>query len=302
MSQISLERRACPICGTRQDSRLYASGNFRWEELDRFAFASRKLPEYMHWPLSQCGRCDLVYAEEAPAPEALASLYCDADFGSSRESRLATATYARLLDRFLHRLPDRSRAADIGTGDGAFLLELLARKFEDVEGIEPSAAPIELADASIRHLIRHDIFRHDSFTPESMSLITCFQTIEHLPAPLAFCRQAWQALKPGGVLFLIGHNRRAFSAVVLGRKSPIFDIEHLQLFSPGSFFCLLRAAGFSRVETFPVLNRYPLAYWAKLFPFPRAVKRPLLGMLESSPLGRRVFPLPAGNLAAIAFK
>ena len=302
MPQLSLQGRTCPICDARDQSRLFAGANVRWEELDRFAFASRKLPEYMHWPLARCRRCDLVYALEAPAPEDLAALYRHAGFASSREARLATGTYARLLDRFLHRLPDRDGAADIGTGDGAFLIELLARGFAKIEGIEPSSAPIAQADPAIRPLIRHDVLRDDSFTPRSLSLITCFQTIEHLTSPLSFCRHAWEALKPGGVLFLIGHNRRSFSALVPGRKSPIFDIEHLQLFSPRSMRSLLSAAGFTRIETFPLLNRYSLAYWAKLFPFPMKVKQPLLEMLERSPLGRWVMPLPAGNLAAVAFK
>ena len=98
----------------------------------------------------------------------------------------------------------------------------------------PPTAPIEAAAPSVRPLIRQDTFRGDSFAPESLSLITCFQTIEHLAEPLTFCRDAWRTLKPGGVLFLIGHNRRAISARLLGRNSPIFDIEHLQLFSTTS--------------------------------------------------------------------
>ena len=176
------------------------------------------------------------------------------------------------------------------------------RGFEHVAGFEPSAAPIELAHPSVRHLIRHDIWRDDSSSPESISLITCFQTIEHLSRPLSFCRGAWVALKPGGALFLVCHNRRAFSALALRRRSPIFDIEHLQLFSPRSMQRLLGAAGFTQIEVFPVLNRYPLNYWAKLFPFPSKLKRRLLCILDSSPVGRCVIPLPAGNLAVVAFK
>jgi SAM-dependent methyltransferase len=302
MTQVALELRACPICGARDASRLHARDNVRWEDLDRFAFASRKLPEYMHWQLSKCVRCDLVYADPAPAPDTLAALYRQADFASSREAHFATRTYARLLDRFLHRLPDRDAAADIGTGDGAFLRELLARGFNDIQGIEPSTVPIELADPSIRRLIRHDILREDSFAPESLTLMTCFQTIEHLPDPLAFCRHGWEALKPGGMLFLVGHNRRSLSAFALGRKSPIFDIEHLQLFSSKSLRELLAAAGFEHALVFPVVNRYPLAYWVKLFPFPMPLKRLLLAMLESSSIGRLIISLPAGNLGAIAFK
>ena len=102
-------------------------------------------------------------------------------------------------------------------------------------------------------------------------------------------------------MFLIGHNRRAFSAKVLGRKSPIFDIEHLQLFSPVSVRHLLERAGFSRVEVRPVFNRYPLRYWARLFPFPAGSKQRILKVLQSMRMGRWVIPLPAGNLAAIAY-
>jgi SAM-dependent methyltransferase len=301
METMTLVSRTCPICGCHQGSRPFADANIQLDGLDQFAFASRKLPEYMHWRLMECRRCDLLYADPAPDPEELAGLYREAGFDSRPEARRASRTYSRFLPRIMFSLPDRNGAVDIGTGDGSFLRELLAAGFNNVTGIEPSIAPIEAAEPSIRPLIRHDIFRADSFAPESLSLITCFQTIEHLSDPLSFCQAARQALKPGGGLFLIGHNRRALSAKVLGRKSPIFDIEHLQLFSPVSIHHLLEKAGFSRVEVMTVFNRYPLQYWARLFPFPAGSKQRILKILQSIPTGRWVIPLPAGNLAAIAY-
>lgn len=231
---IELVPRTCPICGSRDGSRLFAEANVDLHGLGAFAFASRKAPEYMHWRLVECSHCDLLYVDPAPPPEELASLYRNADFGSGVEATLAALTYGRFLPPIAKRIPDRIGAVDIGTGDGAFLRQLLAAGFSEVVGIEPSLAPLEAADSSLRPLIRHDIFRPNSFRPSSLSLITCFQTIEHLPDPLTFCRDAWHTLKPGGALFLIGHNRRAVSAKILGRKSPIFDIEHMQLFSATS--------------------------------------------------------------------
>ena len=302
MVPMTLETRACPICGSRDRGRLFAEANIDPEGIGRFAFASRKLPEYMHWRLIACGQCDLLYADPAPSPDDLSDLYREAGFDSGDEARHASRTYARFLPAIARRLPDRAGAADIGTGDGAFLHELLGAGFTGVAGIEPSTAPIEAADASVRPLIRHDIFRADSFAPESLSLVTCFQVIEHLDEPLAFCRAAHEALKPRGALFLIGHNRRALSARLLGRRSPIFDVEHLQLFSPRSFRRLLEAAGFGRIEVKPVLNRYPLRYWARLFPFPGGVKPRVLSTLQTSPLGGWVVPLPAGNIAAVAYR
>jgi SAM-dependent methyltransferase len=302
MLSITLAQRSCPICGSVDASRLFAGTNVDLEALDRFAFASRKLPEYMHWQLMECRRCDLLFANPAPPPEDLANLYQDADFDSREEARLASRTYGQFLPEIVRRLPDRIGAVDIGTGDGTFLGELVAAGFQGVAGIEPSSAPIAAADPSVRPLIRHDVFRPDSFPDGSFSLITCFQTIEHLADPLSFCRDAWRALKPGGALFLIGHNRRAFSAKVMGRKSPIFDIEHLQLFSPSSFRNLLKAAGFGDIRVRTVYNRYPIRYWAQLFPFPKAWKSRLMNLLQKNRVGRWLVPLPAGNLAAIAYK
>jgi SAM-dependent methyltransferase len=299
---ISLAQRTCPICGSQADSRPFAEAKVDLDNLDAFAFASRKLPEYMHWRLAECRRCDLLYVDLAPSLDDLAVLYRDADFDSGTEAGLASKTYARFLPGIVAKLPDRVGAADIGTGDGAFLQELIASGFVDVVGIEPSSAPIEAADPAVRPLIRHDIFQPDSFPDESLSLITCFQTIEHLANPLSFCRDAYRAIKPGGALFLIGHNRRAFSAKVLGRKSPIFDIEHMQLFSPSSVRNLLKAAGFAKIEVRTVYNRYPIRYWAQLFPFPKGLKTRVLGFLKTNPVGRLMVPLPAGNLAVIAYK
>jgi hypothetical protein len=74
-------------------------------------------------------------------------------------------------------------------------------------------------------------------------------------------------------LVAVVHNRRALSARLLGAKSPVFDIEHLQLFSTASSRRLFRLAGFSDVRAVPIWNRYPLHYWIKLFPFPATTKK-----------------------------
>ena len=302
MPQMILEPRACPICDTRDGGALFAESNVKLDALDQYAFASRKLPEYMHWRLVECQNCDLIYADPAPRPADLAQLYHDAAFDSGLEAGYASRTYGRFLPAIVRRLPDRAAAVDIGTGDGVFLQELLAAGFTRVAGIEPSTAPIQAAAPAIRSLITHDIFRPDSFEPKSLSLITCFQTIEHLADPRSFCRDAWNALKPGGALFLIGHNRRALSAKALGFKSPIFDIEHMQLFSHTSLRHLMQKAGFQTVDVKTVLNRYPVQYWARLFPAPKSIKPRLISTLQATGLGRCVIPLPAGNLAAIAYK
>jgi SAM-dependent methyltransferase len=300
--QLTLVPRTCPICRTRGASRPFAAANVDPGRLGRSSFAARKSPEYMHWRLAECRACDLLYADPAPTPEALAGLYREAEFDSREEAGYASRTYASFLPRIARRLPDLEGAVDVGTGDGSFLRELLAAGFTAVAGVEPSEAPIAAAHPDVHPLIRHDVFRPGAFPEGSLSLVTCFQTIEHLDDPVGLCRDALSALKPGGALFLIGHNRRALSSRLLGRRSPIFDIEHLQLFSPRSLEGLLRGAGFERVEVRRVFNRYPLRYWVKLFPFPARVKAGLLAWLDRAWPGSLPLALPAGNLAAVGSK
>ncbi len=256
----------------------------------------------MHWRLWECAACVVVYANPAPVAGQLTRLYLEAAFSSSIEARYAGRTYGRLLKRIAARLPDRLAAIDIGTGDGAFLNELLDQQFSRVVGIEASAAPIASADPRVRPLIRHELFQPGSFSEREFSLVTCFQTIEHVSEPLELVREVWRILKPGGALFLIGHNRRALSAKLLGFRSPIFDIEHLQLFSPRSFSRMLERAGFRQVEVRPFLNAYPISYWSRLLPFPKRVKQAVLTILDRTRAGEILIPLPAGNLVAVAYK
>jgi hypothetical protein len=88
----------------------------------------------------------------------------------------------------------------------------------------------------------------------------------------------------------------------MGKKSPIFDIEHLQLFSPKSMRHLLESIGFDKIVIFPIANRYPLRYWLRIFPFSTKVKHSLITCFDAIGLGSLPIPIPAGNMAAIGFK
>jgi SAM-dependent methyltransferase len=294
--------RACPVCGSDSQYRVFKEAAFDASRWDDFAFSSRKTPEYMHYRLLECGRCDLLYANPLPTRESLEAAYREAAFDSGEEARYASLAYAELLPDILAKLPRRAAALDIGTGDGVFLEQLVSHGFERVVGVEPSRAPVEAARPSVRGLIRQSPFRPSDFEAGSFSLITCFQTLEHVYEPLALCQSAFELLHPGGALLLVCHDRRALSARVLGTRSPIFDIEHLQLFSHDSLSYALGQAGYGEVSTRGIVNRYPIAYWAKLLPFPRRVKGAALGLLSQSGLGRLPLSLSAGNFAAIGYK
>jgi SAM-dependent methyltransferase len=302
MKKMKWVTRPCPVCGSRDQSHIFAEPHFNMDQLGDFAFASRKTPEYMHYRLVECPSCDLLYANPLPTLKALAQAYHQASFDSSQEAHFAARTYGRNLLKFMSALPEKKGALDIGTGDGAFLEELLSRGFQDVQGVEPSKAPIEASRPDVKPLIRHGLFNPKNYKKNSLNLMTCFQTLEHLYDPLVMAQGAHRILKKGGALFVVGHNRRSLSARILGTKSPIFDIEHLQLFSPDSLRIFLEKTGYERVRVWPIFNAYPIRYWIKLLPFPRAMKPALIQSLKFIGLGSLPMALPAGNLAAVGFK
>ena len=300
--ELGLVSRPCPLCGSSDDSVVVAEAKIDPSRLGGFAFASRKTPEYMHHRLVECPSCGLLYANPAPTVSALADAYGDADYSSFEESRCAAATYAALLRRMVGSLPPDAAAIDIGTGDGAFLGELLAAGVDDVVGIEPSSAPIAAASPDVGPRIRKGTFDPDDFQPESFHLVTSFQTLEHVPDPLGVCRGAHRLLRDDGALLVVCHNRRAWLNRLLGRRSPIYDVEHLQLFCPRSLRSLLERSGFTDIVLRPIVNRYPIGYWVKLFPFPGALKAKLAAAMDRSRLGATPVPAPVGNVAAIGYR
>jgi SAM-dependent methyltransferase len=295
-TRLSYVARPCPLCGSDDDATVIAPSTVDESTLDRFAFASRKLPEYMHHRLVRCPVCTLVYASPVPDAASLAEAYEDAAFDSGVEAQFASHTYAALVRPLLARLPRPLRALDVGTGDGVFLERLLELGIDDVSGVEPSAAPVAAAAPRVRDRIVQDVFRAERFEPGSLSLITCFQTIEHVPDPLVFCRDAAGLLAEGGVLMIVCHDWRARVNRALGRRSPIYDIEHVQLFSATSARALLERSGLADVRVRGIRNRYPASYWTRLAPLPRVVKSRALGLLDGSRVGRVAVSLPVGNL------
>jgi len=217
----------------------------------------------------RCRGCETVYAAAAPPAALLAEAYAEADYDSSEEAALAADTYAAALAPVVAALPQRGRVLEIGTGTGVLLQRFLDAGFREAVGIEPSAAAIAAAAPAVRGMIRKGVFVESDFKPCSFDLICCFQTLEH---------------------------------VADRRRSPIIDIEHLQLFCRSSLNWLLRDAGLGSREIRTLVNRYPLRYWLRLTPLPGGMKRAVGGVFASLRLDRARFGFNVGNLLAVGRK
>src|SRR5258708_7213396 len=105
-----MTRRSCPLCSSDDASRVFAESHVDPDRLDGFAFASRKIPEYIPPRLAGCPSCDLLSADPPPTIESVAEAYRDAASDSGEEAGYAARPSGRLLPPIARRLPARAGA------------------------------------------------------------------------------------------------------------------------------------------------------------------------------------------------
>lgn len=297
------EIRACPVCNTpSEEAKLFLEKNIDPTKLSNFSFASRKTPEFMSHRLMQCPTCDLVYANQPPCEEDLAHAYHTADYDSSDEANDAAVAYIRAIRPTLEMLPRRQKVLEIGTGTGIFLDYLSREGFSELVGVEPSPAAIVAAPMHRQAWIHEGMFEEENFVPESFDLICCFMTMEHVRDPTIIAQAALRLLRPGGAFVTVTHDYRGTVNRLLGKRSPIIDIEHMQLFSKRSLKTLFNGVGYSGVTVNAFVNSYSLQYWLRLAPLSSGLKRSVSELMAKIRVDHVKVGINVGNLITTGYK
>jgi SAM-dependent methyltransferase len=179
----------------------------------------------------------------------------------------------RATQPLLNALPRRESVLEIGTGTRTLLEHLAQQGFTELVGVELSPAAIAAAPQHRRAWIQEGVFQEQNFAPGSFDLICCFMTMEHVPDPKVIALAAFRLLRPGGAFATVTHDYRGWLNCLLGKSSPIIDIEHIQLFSDLSIRTLFETTGYRDVHVQRFVNRYAFRYWWRLAPAPDPVKR-----------------------------
>lgn len=276
----------CPAClGTGE---LKYSEKIDLNLFNSTTYASRKRPELMHYALFECGKCKTLFTNRDVNLDELLKNYDEAGYDSSYEAFFAAETYVSLICKYL---PNFSGSVlDVGAGDGAFLSKAKNYFAKKAVGIEPSKAALEVNTDQEISLIYRSFEKYSE--SENFDTLTCFQTIEHLNDPNGFLDKAKIHLKSDGYLVVTCHNNQSFVNKILGEKSPIFDIEHLQVFSKKGIEELFKNSGFEIIMSKPYRNRYPLSYWVRIAPIPDIIKKKIEKMKF---LSKIIIGLNVGN-------
>jgi SAM-dependent methyltransferase len=297
-----LQPTVCAICGDEDNATELWAATFDPTAFNARVFSARRLPDRVHYRMARCNTCGLVRSDPVADQALLADLYKTSTFEYGGEVAAIQATYARALGWLEARSQRCDALLEIGCGNGFFLEHALHRGWHEVRGVEPSADAVAKAPAAVQGMIAQDVMRPGLFTHESFDAVCLFQVLDHISDPIELLEECLRVLRPGGFILALNHNVSAWSARLLGERSPIVDIEHTYLYSPTTMRTLFSKVGFAEARVHTVRNTYSLAYLAQLVPLAPRIKSWSLRRLHANRLGSIHVTVPLGNLCLIARK
>ncbi len=228
----------CPACDSHEASTLY----------DKY-----------HMTHVVCGQCRTQYISPRPTAELLRQFYAQSAnydywaehvFPASQEARRKTLFQPRvdIVARLLTDGADMDRSlVEVGAGYGLFCEAVRERNlFSHVTAVEPTPSLAEVCRQ--RGLETLNASYEDVHLDRPADVIAAFEVVEHLYSPAHFLRWCYDALRPGGWLFLTCPNNLGFETLTLGQSSDTVDHEHLNLFNPHAIALLAGRLGFTAID------------------------------------------------------
>ena len=242
----ALEPVDCGLCGSSDRSLKFEDGPFS---------------------VVTCGACGLTYVTPRLNDASLLEEVYDEGYWSSNAAKvrgytdyradepLYLKTYRRRMSVVRRHFPRPGRVLDIGCAAGYFL-KVAQDEGWDVTGLEPSDTIRPVARGLIgAHNVHGGLLGEVALEPASFDLVTLWDVIEHIPAPVAALREVRKLLKPGGKLLIETQNVDSRAAKVLGKRWQHYKhAEHIYHFNPKTVTRLLDEAGFEIEENTPWLG------------------------------------------------
>ncbi|MEN9417826.1 MAG: hypothetical protein RI988_1446 [Pseudomonadota bacterium] len=209
----------------------------------------------------RCRDCETLYMSPRPTPAMMDEYYGQSEnyriwaehifpaSEASRRDKLCRPMLASIVDACRRHGVAMGHLVELGPGFGTFA-ELVQQSghFAQVTVVERTP---EMADSCRRRgLTVHECAVED--LPDDQcgfaDVLTCFEVIEHVFAPMAFLDTASRLLRRGGMLVMTCPNGQGFDTATLGAASVAVDNEHVNLFNPASMARLLERCGYEVLE------------------------------------------------------
>jgi 2-polyprenyl-3-methyl-5-hydroxy-6-metoxy-1,4-benzoquinol methylase len=238
MRQVSTQKVACPLCASRVPMNPYFKNG-----ADR---------------IRKCPACSVAFVYPRASGSELLSQYSPKYFQERYESLqqseyLNMESWQKKIALCLGRV-NRLRGAktglllDVGCGKGWFLETARERGWQ-VQGVELCAEVAKRTMERVQTQVHVGSIFDVALPSETFDLVTMFDVIEHLEAPIEALRICYRVLKPGGALALSTPNLRGLGCRLLGARAfAVWPDEHIIYFGPASMKRALHLADFVDIE------------------------------------------------------
>jgi ubiquinone/menaquinone biosynthesis C-methylase UbiE len=249
----------CPACGGVGFRSLYAA-TIGEDEADVSVYfgSSRARAGNLH--IVRCTGCGLVMTNPQDDGATLARVYAnheDAAYEFEYASRRRAALWH--LDLVTRYLPEPVRILDVGCATGIFVGVAQEAGWQ-ATGIDASAWMVSHAQSRCpMATFRVANLEKVNFPAESFQVITLWDVLEHVHAPVEMLERAHGWLTQEGWLFLSVPNVESKMARLMGKRWVLLLREHLWYFSPRTIGAVLSRAGFEVISTRTKLVEFSLA-------------------------------------------
>lgn len=228
------EQTLCPLCAAADQSL-----DMTW---DRYR-------------LERCANCDLVFANplETP-PELYHAAYSSPTHwyqGYYRQAkeipkrRFHVAWAWRHFFNLVHG--NGGRLLDIGCSTGAFMAAASDRGWKP-EGIDVSKEAVEVAREATGAVVHTGTLQSCNFPDDTFEVVSSWEVLEHVTDPIAFAKEVYRVLKPGGYWTISTPNWRSRwerATTEVSRRPPF----HVTYWNAKTLGRLLRETGFEVIAT-----------------------------------------------------
>ena len=212
-----------------------------------------------------CSECGCVQLDHFPDYESDKAFYDSNSQAQWVENIDLMAIENKLRDDTIRRadflagiVPENGIIADIGTGYGFLIKEMMERGYQ-IDGYEIGDSRRKLAEKITgQEIFSNNILQENIELNSEYDCITLFQVLEHISEPTLFLRKLFKALKPGGKLIIEVPN---YSDWLIKENEAYrkfyYQRAHLFYYDKKSLSKLFQLENFSKYE-FIFIQRYSI--------------------------------------------
>ena len=298
------QRRACPICGSRNiasqpnSTAKKPAEKMSWDEAKSYFIGLRH--DQVFFSYYRCLGCELLYCPWYFTKEQIAILYSEMPDNTMGEDKSTVSKTQSAYAQWILQDGVRTDAyLEVGPDIGLVSRKVTALQTpKRVSFIEPNLSVRKELRDSVGEVSSIEIVDFiENLQNKDFTLIVGIHVYDHLLDPIQDLKSLFEIADDRAHISIVVHNEKSSLRKLLKTKWPPFCLQHPQLYNPKSLENLLRQSGWKVLKIEKSTNWYHLRYFIHMGLSVLGLKDPISRLLPNIE-----FPIRLGNMITLAQK